>query len=254
MKQLNQNDEFSYRQQGQHLSDTHQWDMLLGSRGIVVIAPHPDDEILGCGALMAACAAQGLPVWVIYLTDGGASRPDLTAHERKRLVLQRQDEAIAGLKALGVPSTSALFVGAPDGQLHTSKAHAKLATYKLHDLILQGSVSSVFVTSQCDAHVDHQSAYALAVRALVSYPGIQLYTYPVSSRIDHDACPVSQSIFDIRLNTSSFVGQKRAALGCHVSQLQTQFPIQGFTLAPEIVEEMCSAPEYFQAMDIPYVS
>jgi LmbE family N-acetylglucosaminyl deacetylase len=229
-----------------------QLDNLLGSQGIVVLAPHPDDEILGCGALMATSVAQGIPVWVIYLTDGGASQPGLTAEQRKDLVLQRQSEAMAGLAVLGIPSTNAMFVGAPDGQLHTSKAHANLAIFKLHDLILQGSVSSVFVTSPSDGHIDHQSAYSLAVKALRDYPAISLYTYPVSSRIDHGLAAHPQGLFDICIPNRSFEEKKRAALGCHVSQLQ-QLPLNnGFTLAPEIVDAMCEGPEYFQAVDTPY--
>jgi LmbE family N-acetylglucosaminyl deacetylase len=229
-----------------------QLDILLGSQGIVILAPHPDDEILGCGALMATSVAQGIPVWVIYLTDGGASQPGLTGEERTRLVLQRQREALAGLAVLGIPSTNAIFVGAPDGQLHTSKAHANLAIFKLHDLILQGSVSSVFVTSPSDGHIDHQSAYTLAVKALRDCPGISLYTYPVSSRIDHGVVARAQPLFDIHIQNKSFEEKKRAALGCHVSQIQQLPRKNGFTLAPEIVDAMCEGPEYFQAVDTPY--
>lgn len=234
------------------LSTNDHLDMLLGSRGIVVIAPHPDDDILGCGALMAATIAQGRSVHVIYLTDGGASIPDLVPEARKHLVLQRQEEAINGLKVLGIASTSAIFVGAPDGHLDNSKAHRKLAIYKLHELILQGSVSAVFVTSPNDAHVDHQTAYKVAISALRSYPGIQLYTYPVSSRIDQGAQSIEQKHQDVCFETSDFETQKRAALACHTSQLQTKTPHQGFIIAPEVVELMCTAPEYFASVDLPY--
>jgi LmbE family N-acetylglucosaminyl deacetylase len=229
-----------------------QLDTLLGSQGIVILAPHPDDEILGCGALMAKSVAQGIPVWVIYLTDGGASRPDLTPQERTQLVLQRQNEALAGLAALGIPSTNALFVGAPDGQLHISTSHANLAIYKLHELILQGSVSSVFVTAPTDAHIDHQSAYALAVKGLRDYPGIALYTYPVSSRIDDGGGSILHTSFDICIGNGSFEEKKRKALACHASQLQNLPQDRGFSLAPQVVDYMCRGPEYFQAVEMPY--
>lgn len=241
----------SRRPHMQRSPNPSQLDLLLGSPGIVILAPHPDDEVLGCGALMAASVAEGIPVWVIYLTDGGASQPGLTGEERKHLVLQRQSEAIAGLAVLGIPSTNAMFVGAPDGQLHTSKAHANLAIFKLHELIVQGSVSSVFVTSPNDGHIDHQSAYSLAVKALRDYPSISLYTYPVSSRIDFDVA-IDEARFDIHIQNQSFEAKKRAALDCYVSQLQ-QLPLNnGFTLAPEIAEAMCEGPEYFQAVDTPH--
>lgn len=252
MTNVSQNAPLQRQNYASSVSTSDQLDMMLGTRGIVVIAPHPDDEILGCGALICATAAQGRPVWVIYLTDGGASQPDLSPQARKDLVLQRQSEAFAGLEELGVPSSSALFVGAPDGHLHNSKAHTKLAIFKLHELIQQGSVSAVFVTSPHDAHTDHQAAYKLAVTALRTYPGIQLYTYPISSRIDHNAAALERSIHGISFKTDRFAKQKRAALACHASQLVTDIPRRGFTLPSATFEFMCAEPEYFEPMDLIY--
>src|SRR5262245_24685447 len=51
---------------------------LVGHSPVLVLAPHPDDESLGCGGLIAACQAQGHPVHVLVLTDGAGS------HRRSR--------------------------------------------------------------------------------------------------------------------------------------------------------------------------
>jgi LmbE family N-acetylglucosaminyl deacetylase len=227
------------------LSSRSQLDLFLGARGIVIIAPHPDDEILGCGALMAAVADQGQPVWVIYLTDGGASQPNLSADARVNLVHRRQSEAIAGLSELGIPNSAAIFIGAPDGSLKSSATYTKLATYKLQELIRQGCVSSVFVTCQDDDHPDHKAAYRLAVSALRDYPGVQLFAYPVSSRIDEGSPRDPSMAFPIPFNTEGFLQQKRAALACHISQLSAPYGSIGFTLSPSMIENMCEGPEYF---------
>lgn len=50
--------------------------LLQGSPRLVVVAPHPDDEVLGCGGLIAAARAAGVPVLIIALTDGELAYPD----------------------------------------------------------------------------------------------------------------------------------------------------------------------------------
>lgn len=50
--------------------------LLQGSQRLVVVAPHPDDEVLGCGGLIAAARAAGMPVLIIALTDGEQAYPD----------------------------------------------------------------------------------------------------------------------------------------------------------------------------------
>ena len=224
---------------------TSKLDTLWGNGGIVVIAPHPDDEILGCGALIAAMVAHNRPVWVMYMTDGGASTPDLDDTARAQLVEQRQNEAMAGLECLGVRPSAAIFVGAPDGFLARSGDHLRNAKSKLDDLLQQGTISSVLVTSSHDGHLDHKAACDFAVDAMSFWLEIRLFTYPVSSRIDADS-PINTSVlFPIIVDTHFYLNQKMAALSCHASQLDVDSSKPGFTLSETLVEHMCSTPEYF---------
>jgi hypothetical protein len=50
----------------------HPFPALRPDDRLLIVAPHPDDEVLGCGGLMATAAAQGIPVRVVYLTSGDA--------------------------------------------------------------------------------------------------------------------------------------------------------------------------------------
>ena len=63
---------------------------LTGGGPIIVLAPHPDDETLGCGGLLAACAAAQIPAHIFVLTDGSLSHPNnmVSAQSLSRLRLR----------------------------------------------------------------------------------------------------------------------------------------------------------------------
>lgn len=75
-------------------------------RKALVVAPHPDDESLGCGGLLAMLAQRDCEVAVIFVTDGGASHPHSVSWSRTRLASKRQDEANAALLELGLDRAS----------------------------------------------------------------------------------------------------------------------------------------------------
>ena len=227
-------------------------DVAFGCKGIVVLAPHPDDEILGCGAVLAAMASLGRSVCVIYLTDGGASQYSASPEARETLVQLRQREAREGLAQLGVPSDCAVFIAAPDGGLEPCEsAHSRLKI-ELQSLAQGNLVSSVFVTSLDDGHPDHQAAYQIAIDAVRAMPDIQLFAYPISSRIDQGSPLDPTGKFPIVFDAAPFAARKRAALHCHKSQLVADPEAPGFTLSPATVDLMCQGPEYFSKVDFDY--
>ena len=86
----------------------------LAATSLIVVAPHPDDDVLGCGALIARVAPH-LPVRVIYVTDGAASHDGSPTYPPQRLRDVREREARRGLRRLGV-KTPPLFLGWPDAR------------------------------------------------------------------------------------------------------------------------------------------
>ena len=75
---------------------------LLGARRVVVLAAHPDDEVLGVGGLLRRLTACGAPIVVVWATDGEASHPGSTALSPRRLATLRRAESLAGLEKLAV--------------------------------------------------------------------------------------------------------------------------------------------------------
>jgi LmbE family N-acetylglucosaminyl deacetylase len=80
----------------------------------LVLSPHPDDDVIGCGGTIAKLVAHGCEVTVLYLTDGRKGDP--TGHfAESRLVELREEEAKAACRLLGVKSS--VFLRRQDGNL-----------------------------------------------------------------------------------------------------------------------------------------
>src|ERR1700744_5936492 len=77
-------------------------DDLLGGGGAVIVAPHPDDESLGCGALIAAACAEGRPVRLVVLSDGVGSHPNSVRYPPSRLRALREVEVRKAASVLGM--------------------------------------------------------------------------------------------------------------------------------------------------------
>jgi len=93
---------------------------------VLIVAPHPDDETLGCGGLMQAASRAGAEVYVALMTNGDASELALIFDEKTlhltpqgfiRLGFDRQKESLKAVGSLGVPSDHVYALGYPNGGL-----------------------------------------------------------------------------------------------------------------------------------------
>jgi LmbE family N-acetylglucosaminyl deacetylase len=103
---------------------------------VLMLAPHPDDDALGAGALLAELTSRGVEVHIAYLTDGEASHRGHPILEPRHVGALRQAEARTAAAALRVPSERLTFCQAPDGQLSqlspaaTQALGARIATLR----------------------------------------------------------------------------------------------------------------------------
>jgi LmbE family N-acetylglucosaminyl deacetylase len=133
---------------------------------VVILAPHPDDEILGAGGYLAACARQNLSITVVAATDGEAAYADF-----EDLAGIRRREQEAALAAVGVDSTQIHRLGLPDGKVSMYEAELYRRLIPLLD------EQTVLLTPwQKEPHPDHEACGRAAIRAaaatrtqLVSY-------------------------------------------------------------------------------------
>ena len=127
---------------------------------VVVVAPHPDDEILTCGALLQLVAARGDAPLIVAVTDGEASHPGSPAWPPERLRQARTGETDAALAHLGIDASRVHRLHIPDGGV-TAAAHE--LERQLAAIVAPGDI--VITTWRFDGHPDHEST-ALACSAV----------------------------------------------------------------------------------------
>lgn len=146
----------------------------LVSGSALVLSPHPDDETIGCGLLVAEKVAAGQSVTLALATDGRAgwySRQPRPSPEE--IAVLRHHEWHRALDALGVPEDHRVELGFPDSALgsHEGDLVSRIAGL-LHSL----SPTQVFVAGRDDPHPDHR-ALARATRQAV----VEVYGHPSES-------------------------------------------------------------------------
>lgn len=149
----------------------------------LVLAPHPDDEVFGCGGLIVRRRLEGQSVHVLYLTDGSASHPHhptLTPPELKRI---RAEEADQALRVLGLDSTLVSFLEAQDGALDKRDEAAQQALIKkVEDVLRAVNPDEVFLPYRRDGSSEHEAAFRVfhAACSRIS-PRPRLLEFPIWS-------------------------------------------------------------------------
>ncbi len=141
----------------------------------VVIAPHPDDETLGCGATIALKTAAGAPLSIVCLTDGGASHAHLMPAAKLRDM--RRQEARDAASVLGVSAENLTLLGLPDGHLHQ---HHDQAVQRVARILAERRPQQVFLPFSGDTTADHVAAWGIAAEAVrLSGLSATAFEYPV---------------------------------------------------------------------------
>lgn len=193
------------------------------SSPVLVIAAHPDDETLGCGATMAKLAAAGREVHVVFVATGAAGRfADPDNHTRiiaDQVAALRQEAARAG-KILGIASQT--FLDFPDNRLDTVPL-MDLA-HSLKRLVWDFRPGLVLTHHFGDYNWDHgrvHEATLMACRANAGefYPQC-LYAYEVLSSTER-ALGGPQRAFapTVFVDAETTLDRKIAALECYSSEL-----------------------------------
>ena len=193
------------------------------SKQVLVVAAHPDDEVLGCGGTSAWHVARGDNVHVLIVAEGATSRGaerDTTADAAALSALQ--DAARGAASALGTEPP--LFGGLPDNRLDTVPL---LDVVKLVEATAEAVKPQIVYTHHAgDLNVDHQvvaRAVATAFRPLPGASARTIYSFEtVSSTEWAIGQSAASSVFQPTrfVDVSAHLDAKAAALECYAMEMR----------------------------------
>lgn len=225
---------------------------------VLVVAPHPDDETLGCGGAIAQLRARGCPVYVLVISDGTRSHPRSQQYPAPRLKQVRQAETLAALALLQVEADNVTFLGLPDGAVphlslpgDRSDEPATQAALELCQIYLRQKVpQTIFLPYQFDPHRDHRASWKLMQGAIASLPQPpRLIEYPIWDWDSRQRRPLAGGYRAWRLDVAPQVALKRKAIDCYRSQTTDLIHDDptGFRLSPELIANFLNPWEiYFE--------
>lgn len=201
----------------------------------VVLAPHADDESLGCGGLLARLAQAGHSAHVVVVTDGTGSHRNSQSWPAPRLRALREAEAQRAVRHLG-HGGRVEFLRLPDSGLPTAGTPAfEAAADRLAGLLDDLRPDTLLVPWRRDPHCDHEGTWQLA--AARRPEGVRWLEYPVWAWTAPETAPLDDEAAAWRLDISDVLDAKAQAVAAHRSQttdLIADDP-DGFRLHPEVL-------------------
>jgi LmbE family N-acetylglucosaminyl deacetylase len=153
--------------------------LAVNQKSAIVFSPHQDDETLGCGGIIALKREHGVPVRVVFLTDGqNSGDPRIKPDE---IIQIRKQEAMTALRILGVEPSEIHFLGQPDGALGQLLTEQRQDTIEqLTQLLQLYKPEEAYVPHRKDCHRDHEATYELVQEAIAkSGLQVELLQYPI---------------------------------------------------------------------------
>jgi len=215
-------------------------ELLHAEQRLVVVSPHPDDEVLACGGLIALHVERGGPAAVIAVTDGEASHKDDPGWTPERLSDARRVERRRGLARLGLTTSSVTRLALRDSEVAMQRVALE---HGLRQYLRP--TDCVVGTWQLDGHPDHDATGSAAARVCADL-GCRLLEAPVWMwqwsapgdprvpwhRMRHLQLPVGT------------LARKTAALAAHRTQLAPRAN-DAPVLGPELLVRAARTAEYF---------
>lgn len=194
-------------------------DALLTSGRALILAPHADDETLGCGGLIAELCERGRPPVVLVVTDGTGSHPGSRLWPAERLRTLRESEALQAVAALGMQAWDIGFMRLRDAAAPQEGPAFEAACAVIAARVRRHGCDTLLAPWLLDPHCDHEAVQKMA-RQVAHGLGIRLLSYPVWGwLIAPDAnLAVETPVRGFRLDVGRHLERKRQAIRLHASQ------------------------------------
>jgi LmbE family N-acetylglucosaminyl deacetylase len=191
----------------------------------------------------------GLPVHIVFLTDGSGSHPGHPRVTPAAVTAIRLQEARSVLATLGVDSAAIHFLSAPDGSLqHLPPERRETLTNRLAALLTQLQPAEIFLPCKADGSSEHEAAFGYVMSAVArSGARATIWEYPVWLWWNPLTLltRIAQASGRCRAPTEDYLEIKRRALGRYRSQLSPLPPQSEAALPRDLLRLLDVDAEYF---------
>ncbi len=183
---------------------------------VIVIAPHADDEIIGCGATIAKHIQQGDEVVVIIATNASLGAPELFSDNDIKHI---RDEAIQAHKLLGVKET--VFLDFPAPALNAFPEYK--ISIEIAKVFQKFCPTHLYLPHPGDIHQDHKAIYRaalVAARPQGKHKIAYIYCYETLSETEWTPMQEKPFVPNHFVDVTDVFHQKAAAMNCFQSQVK----------------------------------
>ncbi len=226
----------------------------------LAVAPHPDDESLGCGGTLALLSQLDIETAVLWVSDGAASHPNSPTYAPPKLANLREAEAKMALQKLGVGRRNSYFLRLPDGAVpFPGDAGFEKAVIAAQAVLDAFKPQTLLLPWRRDPHRDHRASWQLLSHA-AQHLELQTFEYLVWAfeRAEPQEWPQNSEASAFVVDISGVKSRKMAAIQAHASQTTRLIKDDpnGFWLSPEVIAHFDTSHEAWIApfCSIPEVS
>ncbi len=192
----------------------------MTAKTVLIVAAHPDDEVLGCGGTMARRVEDGDQVHVVFMADGATSR---ASPSDRGYIEERNMAALKACQILGAQSPE--FLGFPDNQMDSIALLDVIQA--IENVIDKIQPTVVYTHHGGDLNVDHQITHQGVMTACRPQPGVsvrEIYSFEVLSSTEW-AAPSAATVFvpNCFVDIEKVLDQKQSALEAYNVEMR-RFP------------------------------
>ena len=217
----------------------------------LIVAPHPDDESLGCGGAIALLRKYDQRVQVLTMSDGTLSHPNSKKFPTGKLRETRENEMLAALETLGVGADETTFLRYRDRSVPSeNSADFASAVETIKDFLIQNQPETIIVPWRRDPHPDHRATWRIFNAATAQIERqFRVLEYPIWLWEMAEAAdlPQENNIKIWRLAIGEVVAEKQRAIHAHVSQITDLIDDDpnGFRLSKEVLAHFAAPFEIY---------
>ena len=218
----------------------------------LVLAPHPDDESLGCGGLIRTLVENGCDMRIILTTDGSMSHPHSVTYPAASLAALRKAEMITAMEILGLGAEKlSCYESADSAMPALGEEGFDQLSQRLNKDLASFLPQLILVPYELDPHRDHRATFQLLFAALKKVPAYKpiIWEYPIwlyEKAVERDLPQLEKGELKY-LDITVHLNHKRAAIDAHQSQT-TQLihdDPKGFILTEDVISNFLIDKEYF---------